>query len=401
MSVQTKESGVVHFRVAEDAGVLVMTIAQEHLIYDLDVDKALKTLTDCLMGCPMDLALKILVGDYVINTDVDEQQFYVGERQEMIHDKLFPKIDVFDWCRKKSIEIAKNGDELKYAIDNQVSKIKYKSVHVTYSYEQILAFIGGDNDEIIEDLKERSEVLQLSSLIKVTKNYIDKSIKLRKVIDWLEKTYPEKFSKLDMDMEDLWDSSRKLTTVMQKFQSMIKCEWDSNAFAKTEMETELENYITASVEIQEVIDKGIEPVNIMDNYSAGWLSPDGLYYALNGEIANMLHNQIADALQEKGIVPNEPIDNNRKVNPDQWLEEHGWVKIHGSNINFDGCNNFERGKKNVDITNVQLKKIYEYCSICHNGIIKVGWRLEPMSATRFRDMYENNSEGVNKKYFEY
>jgi hypothetical protein len=398
MSTQTKESGVVHFRVAEDAGVLVMTIAQEHLIYDLDVDKALKTLTDCLMGCPMDLALKILVGDYVINTDVDEQQFYVGERDE-ISNIVFPKIEVFDWCRKKSIEIAKTGDDLKRAIDEKVWKMKYRTVHVNYTYEQIFAFIGGDNDEILEDLKENSEVLQLSLLIKVTKDYIDKSIKLRKVIDWLEKTYPEKFKKLDMRMSELHDSSFLLTTVIQKFQSMLKAEWDN--FSMSKMDTSVEDYIVAAVEIEEIIEKGIEPVNIMDNYSAGWLSPDGLYYALNGEIANMLHNQIADALQDKGIVPNDVNESGRKVNPDQWLEEHGWVKIHGSNVQFDGCNNFERGKRNVDITDVQLKKIYEYCSMCHNGIVKVGWRLEPLSATRFRDMYEMNSEAVNKKYFEY
>ena len=132
-------------------------------------------------------------------------------------------------------------------------------------------------------------------------------------------------------------------------------------------EDNVQKYIDAAMEIDAVMSKGIEPVNIMDNYSAGWLSPEGLYYGLNGEIANMLHNQIADALKEQGIVLND-----EDSNPDAWLEQHGWVKIHGNNINFAGCCNVRIGKQNVDLTPMQIKKIYEYCALCHNGIVKAG-----------------------------
>ncbi len=391
------ESGVVHFTVGEDAGKLIMDIAQEHLIYTLDVDKALRTITDSLMGCPMDLALKILVGDYVINTDVKEQQFYVGEPDEA-SSIVYPKINVYDWCRKKSIEIAKNGDELKHAIDNKVWKMKYKSVHKTYSYEQIIAFIGGDDDEILEDLRNTDEVYHLGLLIRVTKEYIDKSIKIRKVVDWLEKTYPDRFKNQELTMAELWDNSHKLTTVIQKFQAMLKCDWNSVALCN--MDTNVEDYIVAAVEIQETIEKGIEPVNTLDNYSAGWLAPDGTYYGLNGEIANMLHNQIADALQDKGIVPNEENEAGMKVNPDAWLEQHGWVKIHGNNVQFAGCLNVQLGKRNVDITDKQIEVIHNYIENCHACEIRLGWRLERLSLTMFL-MACQNKEAMYKKYFEF
>ena len=168
-------------------------------------------------------------------------------------------------------------------------------------------------------------------------------------------------------------------------------------------EDNVQKYIDSARAIDEVIKKGIEPVDINQNYSAGWLAPNGDYYGLNGEIANMLHIQIADALQEIGIIPDvdEHGDELNGAMSDAWLEQNGWVKIHGNNINYAGCLNTVIGKKNVDLTNVQIKKIYEYCTLCHNGIIKLGWRLEQVTAIRFKDMAENNIEGMNKKYFEF
>lgn len=201
MSVQT-----LHFRVGEDAGILLMNIAQEHLLYTNDVDKAIRTITDSLSGCSMDLALKLLVGDYVIQVDVEEQNFIVTKRDDSIH-TIFPKIDVFDWCKRKSIQINKNGDDLIKAIDEKVWKIRNRGLYKTYSYKQIFDFIAGNDKAILDDLRETEEVSELILLIKVCKDYIDKSLKIRKVIDWLEKTYSEKFEKLDMDMADIWDSS--------------------------------------------------------------------------------------------------------------------------------------------------------------------------------------------------
>lgn len=386
----------LHFTVGEDAGIIVMNIAQEHLLYTNDVEKAIRTITDSLSGCPMDLALKLLVGDYIILVDVKEQNFIVTERDDSIH-TIFPKINVFDWCRQKSIEIAKNGDDLIMAIEQRVWEMRDRNVYKTYSYEQIFDFIAGNDNDILEDLRETQEVSELILLIKVCKDYIDKSLKLRKVITWLEKTYPQKFENLDMEMGEIADSSHTLTTLIRKFQSMLKCEW--NNFSMSNMDADIENYIVAAVEIEETIKKGIEPVDIMDNYSAGWLSPDGTFYGLNGEISNMLHNQIADALQEMGVIPMYD-ENERNVNPDAWLEQQGWVKIHGNNVQFAGCLNKEFGKQNVDLTNVQIKMIYEYIALKHNGIMKLGWRLEPISAARFQ-MLGDNLPFMYQKYFEF
>jgi hypothetical protein len=163
-------------------------------------------------------------------------------------------------------------------------------------------------------------------------------------------------------------------------------------------EDNVREFVEAAQEIDRVLSAGIKPVDIMENWSAGWLAPNGDYYALNGEIANMLHNQIATALYEAGKIPE---NEENESNPDGWLEENGWVKIHDSNVQFSGCLNVRLGKRSVDLTPIQIKKIYEYGALCHGGIIKAGWRMEQVSAVRFRDMAETDLEGLYKKYFEF
>jgi len=96
MKNQTKEeileSGVIHFIIGEDLGLRIMEIAQEHLIYSYDPEKAIRSITDSLMGCPVDLALQILKGDMVLPVDVESQQVICQDR-EPEHDQ-YPIIDI-------------------------------------------------------------------------------------------------------------------------------------------------------------------------------------------------------------------------------------------------------------------------------------------------------------------
>lgn len=82
----------------------------------------------------------------------------------------------------------------------------------------------------------------------------------------------------------------------------------------------LKNHVKAAIEISEKLKDLIQPVDILDNYSAGWLSPTGEYFGLNGEISNMLHKTIADAIRERMIVLDgvDPLEDDDK-NMDGWL----------------------------------------------------------------------------------
>lgn len=114
----------------------------------------------------------------------------------------------------------------------------------------------------------------------------------------------------------------------------------------------------------------------------------------------MKNKQIADALLERQVIVYGEDDDNIINNPDAWLCQHGWVKIHGNSIMFEGCLNNKINKINVDLTDIQIKKISEYGQLCHAGLLKLGWRQESVSASRFQ-MLSDNLFGLYKTYFNF
>ena len=383
----------VHFRVGQDFGAMLMSIAQEHLTERNNPVQALKTITDSLHGCPTDLAVQILKGDVVLLVDEETQTVSPVERTEAL-DKLFPKVDVMYFMESRAANIKLHGG-------NILDGLRGLQVHIaknhgyfdmSFKYEDIFKFIAGDNEALLEELRDNREIDGISTMFEVIKRFCEETLKVQNTMEWLMQTCDEfkDFKAYERYLVLRGEVTDTLEDIAFHLNKTLKLD-----FSLEEPEDNVQKYIDAAREIDEVLSEGIKPVDIMSNYSAGWLAPNGDYYALNGEIANMLHNQIADALVEAGIVPKE------ELNPDAWLEQQGWVKIHDSNVQFAGCLNVRIGKKNVDLTPIQIKKIYEYGALCHNGIIKAGWRMEQVSAVRFRDMAEANPEGLYKKYFEY
>lgn len=57
-------------------------------------------------------------------------------------------------------------------------------------------------------------------------------------------------------------------------------------------------------------------------------------------------------------------------------------------------------KNNVNMTNVQVEIIKKYIQLCHGGIMRLGWKMEKVSAARF-EMMADNMEYMNEKYFEF
>lgn len=129
------------------------------------------------------------------------------------------------------------------------------------------------------------------------------------------------------------------------------------------------------------------PVDIKLNWDAGWLSPKGIFYGANGHINEMLHNKLANKLQEMGLI------DYKETNPDNWLLERGWTKIHGNWILYEGYLIAKRSKfqyelnmplvKAIPMTKEQRQQISLYGKICHGGILKFGLKQELMSSARF------------------
>ena len=397
------ESGVVHFRIGEDLGLRLMEIAQEHLTEGNDPVKALKTITESLHGCPTDIAILILRGDLVLPVDTESQQVICQNRIVGIHDH-FPKVDACYWISKRHQDIEKHGENLITGFKALQAEIRKNNRRLTIDlpYDDIFKFVSGNDETMLDYLRDNYyEVDGICNIIETTKKYIEFSMSIMATMDWMLKTFNEfSDSKLYVEHNGMrLDCSQTLTDVMFVMKETLNFEFNLNQIDSAN--DNVQKYIDSAKEIDAIITTGIVPVDIMDNYSAGWLSPTGDYYGLNGEIANMLHNQIADALQEQGIIPDTKDEFGVEVNPDAWMEQNGWVKIHDNNINYAGCINNKLGLKNINITSVQIKLIYDYIQILHNGIMRLGWKQEKVSASKFEAMTTNNPDYLNKNYFSF
>ena len=359
----------LHFRAGAQLGIRLIEIAQEHLLYGNDIDKALNVFNKSFGGgCPETIQLALLHGDKVIIVDEEKQEFIVVDR-EQYHDSIFPaKIDFEKYFELKQKELKKHCFELDSGLNFIINELRFKNTYrINFSVDAVINYIYGNDETIIDEIHNDYELDRMRGLIILTKEFIEKTMKLNEMSKRIQAMYTKLNIKFNI---------QDLLNLAQKMQNISKLEFI---------------YFTEG-QIDKTLSDGIKPVDIMSNYTAGWLSPEGDYYALNGEIANFLHNQIADALMSKGIIPD------GKVNGDSWLEQQGWVKIHEDNVQFAGCLNSKLNKKNVHMTDIQKKMIYEYISMCHNSIVRAGWRLKKISATRFRD---TDNLMLSKNYFSF
>lgn len=394
------ESGVVHFRLGEDFGIRITEIAQEHIMYNYDIRKGIDAIMGSFPGMELPMALKIIKGDYVIEVAENGEEIIVNTERNSSHSR-YPIFNIEDWIRRKYDEIRDIGRDLRTPLRVETSKLRYNTdFFIEIPIHSMKALFAGtlDANDALQYLLEDKTVSRLNDLFHIVKNYSETSLKVHETIIALFALYSKDIDESTKTILSI--HQRKALEILAETNKLVSNVKNLDFSYFDDEDNELLSYIESAKEIEETLSKGIEPVNILDNYSAGWLAPDGTYYGLNGEIANMLHNQIADALQEKGIVPNEANEVGLKVNPDQWLEEHGWVKIHDNNIQFSGCNNYRTGKRNVDITDKQIEAIHNYIENCHACQIKLGWRLERLSLGMFM-MACQNKEQMYKKYFEF
>lgn len=97
---------------------------------------------------------------------------------------------------------------------------------------------------------------------------------------------------------------------------------------------------------REILTKGILPQNIMLDYDAGWIAPDGTFYGLDGDTKDMLHLNLSEKLAPGA------------ENPDLELEKQGYAKIHGRWVSAT-----------QDFTDEQVEAICNYCDKFKEGNI--------------------------------
>ena len=158
----------LHFTIGEGGGLLLTQIAQEKLLYDFNIEKAILVIEESLVGCPRELTLQIINGDVVILVDVDKQEFIVAQFMEGVHDKIgYERLNLTDFLNRKLEDIESTGEDFKKAIDAMMYKMKYRTISKRFNYSQILDFLSGNDKAILDEFLFDDEIYELESLIKI------------------------------------------------------------------------------------------------------------------------------------------------------------------------------------------------------------------------------------------
>ena len=364
----------VHFTLGENFGRVVVGIAREHLTINLDPNKALATIMDSLVGCPRDIALGILSGELIITTDTDKVSVNVSKYTPDMKD-LYPPFYIEEWAGQQILNMREDATDWGKALNRLREAIidADGEFNIMVSYDRLLRFFyDGDSENLIDPFMDGSEdniLANIKATINGVRKFSELAFRKMAVIEWLGKAYPGEIPDGFVMPHQVRDLNTQLSILLFNDKA-VKAEIARRKYR----DNLLDNFLQSEREIGETIKRGIQPVEITDNYDAGWLSPRGVFYGLNGEYANMLHIQIADALMQARVIPREA-----DCNADVWLEENGWVKIHGNIIHYDG---YSQNPK-VRITEKQREELVRYGNVCHRGLLKFGYKFNLISMPIF------------------
>jgi hypothetical protein len=326
----------MNFRIGDDFGRLLFDLAYERIVCEHDLQKAVSVITESLTGCTTDLALEVISGKRVFVVDTEAQDVIIEDYEESKHPKPF---DWNEWCRSSYHMALTSFDGFSLAAahtTNDLAKLyQDQGIDVNIDFDKVLKYILADNpNDIVEEIASDIEyafkygassdlVARCKGTIAWGKQLIEKTVKLAQLMKQLGKCGI--FS--DNARANMYPHFLE-TRVQAVHRKLV-------SFAKGPMETdcdELERYLDSMRRIDKELKAGIKPIdhiNDKEAHDAYWISPEGHAYALDGEIANMLHYQMAHAIinQEKvrEIGKDEGNDAYRQ------LEEAGWAKITSEN----------------------------------------------------------------------
>lgn len=232
-------------------------------------------------------------------------------------------------------------------------------------YPELVSYISGDTDAGILDNPYSGTVEQIKGAIEGANDFFAKVEEVYGVIVWM-------CDALNTSRVLFSDSVLRVRTILDSL-ACSDPEVEASIRKQDFQKQRLSEFMENEMRIEEYHKTELEPVEITEGYDAGWLSPDGDFYGLNGGTGNLLHLNIAERLLASKKIPVKEMRN-----PDRWLEENGWVKVHHDWILFSGS---FYGKT---LTEAQIEKLYRYGQVCHRGVLRLGTAQTQITAVRFR-----------------
>ena len=350
--------GGLTFTIGKGFGQMLQRIAWERLTEKLSPMAAVEIITQSLPGCTEGMAVDILDGKIILGEDEATQEVTgtpgAGGKFN-------------DWIREQRIHLEEEAKEWVGVLERLRQTIADAGGKFEFSvrYPELISYLSGDKDAGLLDYPRSNVVEEIKGTVEGAKNFFVKVSEVYEVIVWM-------CDALNMSRVILPDPIRSMHTILDSLMCSdpeVEASIRKQDFQKQRLSEFMEN----EMKIEEYHKTELEPVEITEGYDAGWLSPDGDFYGLNGSTENLLHLNIAERLLAFKKIPVKEMRN-----PDRWLEENGWVKVHHDWILFSGS---FYGKT---LTEAQIEKLYRYGQVCHRGVLRLGTAQTQITAVRLR-----------------
>lgn len=343
------------FTIGKGFGQMLQRIAWEKLTEKYNPREAVEIITKSLLGCTEGMAVDILDGKIILGED------------EATHEVLGTpgaggKFN--DWIKSRRIQLEEEAKEWVEALERLRQTIADAGgkFEFTVRYPELVSYISGCEDAGLLDNPHSGTVEQIKGVVEGANGFFVRVGEVYEVIVWM-------CDALNTSRVLFSDSVLRVRTILDS----LACS-DPEVEASIRKQDFQKQRLSEFMEEREENQTELEPVEITDGYDAGWLSPDGDFYGLNGSTENLLHLNISERLLASKKIPVKEMRT-----PEWWLEENGWVKIHHDWILFSGS---FYGKT---LTEAQIDKLYRYGQACCEGVLLLGTSQEPITAARLRE----------------
>lgn len=411
---------MLSMRIGKNIGNLLLELAQENIIKG-EPEKAVSLYSECLSGFTKEYSIAVLQNKYVLCIDEENQELYLSDNPDLII-KNFKDNHFYDWnkvlfnlnndieetqqyCQILSDEfsrIVKNASIYDFNILEYGKKVN--AVNISHLCARVLAgnpfancHSSGEKrwqnivDKYYSGILDE-KLMPFVIVAEYVKQIADLCFILVKYCKIYEFLYENKMC------ERIPYFEYKITNIIKYIDSFTDTGVGYyHPMCNVEIYNLKENLVDKILSTKigsEYLKYGVVSVTFEDRFDAGWLTPDGQFYADNGPVHNMIHFCIAKNILEHTANPISAEMREAGVSlfsinsPERFLEHKGWIKIH---------NNEVYGYFSVDIddwldepTTEQIDFIYNYIKSHYNGMFynesQFLNKTEPISVIQLRQM---------------
>jgi hypothetical protein len=404
----------LHFTVGTNIGEILYDIATEKLLQKANYQGCIDTYLKSFRGIELEMVKRILLGELAVVGNNDCTVSIGKYSPEEFPD--FTPIDFKNWITEKvnklketsqsgSLQVAWNNLEIcrNDSVTVEVEKDNFEKICLLCGYDcklpnlniEIGAYVRFTPMKLLAALTslETPEFLFTDALLdycddeKFRRLYYQMKFLLGYRLDCIHYYKVNEILLQELGV----DAGVKPWLENQMVDWKIKFDYyiSSDFSERDQVKDSIKAFIAAELDYAKM--GAIEPVNIKDKYDAGWINPDGLVFAMNGEISNMLHCKIADKIAEKYDMKFTYASES-----DRWLEKEGWVKFHNGWVLFEGRWDERHPATWKKLTDAQVNVIADYIDTCEEGCI-FGFRRIPVT----RNMWINMEPLMREQLFMY